>query len=386
MTQQGLSCSVVQLQRDGRAGYIDFEMSLFGNGVSRADVEFLYRASPVSPWLSDATISADNANHSEGNKMYGVPCSREGERSVFRWEITKDSLVSGMSCEIRLVLHPDPMLFSYYNGATFVESLLGSGHIVVEGRYYQKVVGFSSNGGLMVLDNTSFSVYLNGERTVVVSGLSYPSFALEKDDGNYIIADSGGNRIVEADPSGLIVKSRADALLWGGVKWLHYDSLTGNLLVSRGQYPRVHELSWDDRSYGTILWFYGQTSPGSAIGYLNNPIGISYMSDNRDVVLIADSGNDRVVVVDRTPAIPVVTHIGSVSFSGTPVPLQGVLATLSSGGLMQIVEGNGEKEYFGTTMSTHPALARALDLGAGTKNGLQWYKNLVFGAVTRGVD
>jgi hypothetical protein len=388
MTQQGLACDVVQLPGYGLSGYVDLGMTLFGSGVRRADATFLYRTSPGGEWLSDGAISADNAYHSVGNVMYGLPCSMQGTSNTIRWDISENSLGQGMRCEMRIELKPDPLVFSYYGGRTFAESLLGSGHIVLECKHEAQIVGYHSTGRLMGLTGTSF--YLADQNMNVemeVSGLLSPSFAQEKDDGNIIILDSGNGRILEVDPYGGVVKQSVPSLgLLVGSEWLHYDSLTGNLLISGGAYPRVYEMLWDDRSYGHIVWTHGQVAAGSGTGYLDNPIGVSYLSTNRDVVLIADSGNDRVVVVDRAPSGSVESHLYDVMFGSASVPVRNLQAVLSSGGLLRIVENIGEKELFSTSMAFHPALARALDLGGGAKNGLPQYENLVFGSITRGVN
>ena len=389
MTQQGLSCSIVQKQRDASVSYIDFEMSLFGNGVKRADVEFLYRTVAGNPWLSDAVIMADNAHHSHDNIMYGIPCSRLGTKNLIRWDISENNLSIGDWCEINIVLKPDPLTFSYYNGRTFVESLLGSGHAVVEGKYERKIVGCTSNGGLMGLTDSSFYLIdTNGDKIMEYGGLNLPSFAQEKDDGNYLVLDDSlagpAAYILEIDPEGTLVKQVATPESSWGMGWLHYDNLTGNVLVSGdntngGYLPKVYEVVWDARTPGVVRWFWEYNPPGRAGG-------VSYLSDDRDVILIADTGNNRVVVVDRTPSGDVESYIENVTFGSTSVPVNNLLAVLSSKGLVQILEGVGETENFNTTMSSHPALARALGLGSGTKNGLEWYDNLVFGPVIRGVD
>jgi hypothetical protein len=104
------------------------------------------------------------------------------------------------------------------------------------------------------------------------------------------------------------------------------------------------------------------------------------------VVLIADSGNNRVVVVDRTPPTSMESHIYAITLGTASISVKNLQAVLSSNGLIQLVENVGEEELFSTSIESHPALARALDLGDGTKNGLSQYKNLVFESIIRGVD
>jgi len=371
MLQGDVSCYLSVLAVNVSEAYADISLVMFSGVFDRANVSLQYRLSPSGEWLSDMAIEADNSILSSGSTMYGVQCSPWGWQNLARWNFKENRLTPGAYFEIRVLMLPVNSFFSYVSPYSLVETVLSSESRNMDAILEHKVVNRDSMGNYLCVSDTEFYVVdRQANRIMTAIGFNKPLHAQENLDGlhdsRYIVLDSGNNNIVEITSAGVPIKFFAGAGLLNNPSHFHYDALTRNLLVNGGSVPKVYELSWDDLSVGTILWSHGQAIPGSDDSHLNQPQGVAYDSSNRDVVVIADKGNGRVVMVNRVPPAETVDNVYNVSFEdgAVSVPLVDCYRVCLADGTLVITEGSGESQYFDEDPEQHPSLVRALSDGS----------------------
>lgn len=108
--------------------------------------------------------------------------------------------------------------------------------------------------------------------------------------GNILIADTGNNRVIEVDRAGQIVW-KFDRDMQAPVHAVRLD--TGNTLITDTGYNRVIMIN----PQGQSVWYYD----GAGTGPLNRPR--SAMPTRFGTYVIADTGNNRIIEVDRTKTI-----------------------------------------------------------------------------------
>ena len=119
-------------------------------------------------------------------------------------------------------------------------------------------------------------------------GVSNPNYAIQIYSGNYIVSDAGNSRIIELDPTlSTVIRS----YLTSGVVFFDYSEDNETLLITYGVGNAVIEVTWSEVDFGTIIW-QSTTS-------LNNPQCATYKQGNVNELVIADTGNNRIVFYDR---------------------------------------------------------------------------------------
>ena len=118
------------------------------------------------------------------------------------------------------------------------------------------------------------------------SGLNSPNYAIQINNGNYIISDYGNSRIIELD-SALTTILRTYSI--SNCVFFDYSEINETLLITSGNL--IKEITWSDIDFGTTIW---QSSYS-----LNNPSCATYKQDDVTKIVIADTGNNRIIKCDR---------------------------------------------------------------------------------------
>lgn len=165
-----------------------------------------------------------------------------------------------------------------------------------------------ANGNTLIVARTLLTVLeVAPDKSIVrsfgaKSGLGDPFTAFRLPNGNTLIADNKTSRVVEVSPAddivwqyGVFEKAAADNdhaegyLDWP--KWA-VRLTNGNTLIADDEGHRVLEVTPE----GTVAWSYGQPGvSGSGPGQLSHPVSAERLADGN--TLIADSGNDRALIV-----------------------------------------------------------------------------------------
>jgi len=119
-------------------------------------------------------------------------------------------------------------------------------------------------------------------------GVSNPNFAIQIYSGNYIVSDAGNDRIIELDSTlSTLVRSYAT----NGASFFDYSEDNETLLITYGVHNSVVEVTWSELDFGTILW--------QSTASLNSPQSATYKQGDVSKMVVADTGNNRVVLYDR---------------------------------------------------------------------------------------
>lgn len=164
------------------------------------------------------------------------------------------------------------------------------------------------NGNTVIVSRTQGTVLeVTPDKTIVWNSadhieLTDPFTAFRLPDGNTLIAENQECRVVEVSASGEIVwqygvtgqRAADNGYAEGYLDWPKWATrlANGNTLIADDEGHRVLEVTRD----GTVAWSYGQAGvSGSAPGQLSHPVSAERLADGS--TLIADSGNNRALIV-----------------------------------------------------------------------------------------
>lgn len=129
-----------------------------------------------------------------------------------------------------------------------------------------------------------------------------PFTAFRLPNGNTLIADNQACRVVEVTPEGVVAwqygitgeRASDNGFAAGYLDWPKWATrlANGNTLIADDEGHRVVEVTPE----GSVAWSYGQAGiAGAGPGQLSNPVSAERRADGSTI--IADSGNDRVIIV-----------------------------------------------------------------------------------------
>ncbi|MHA1506640.1 MAG: aryl-sulfate sulfotransferase [Candidatus Asgardarchaeia archaeon] len=120
-------------------------------------------------------------------------------------------------------------------------------------------------------------------------------------NGNTLIVDTGNDRVIEVDRDGNIVWcwDASDYFPDPGIEdWTHVNDAdrlpNGNTLISLRNFDMIIEVDRD----GNIVWSYGVTGNYSILRHQHNP---DPLPDGR--IIISDSENNRIVEIDKNGTV-----------------------------------------------------------------------------------
>lgn len=331
---------------------IELRITLFSTTFRYGSIAFFYKNNQFDDWMSDACIVSSSSKFKNGNELHGLPCSSNGAESRMIWNYRENGLTFGSGCVVKAVVIPSLNVSCQVDNFSRMENVFNDDRIINAG-LLGKVIGFDFNGNFIKIDSGEVSIIDPSSKKVIMSwsGFSNPVHAVGTDSGGLIILESNG-MITECDDGGIsIISSDASTMVLGNNGTLTLDHNTNNLLISGGDVSLVSEIIWGGIDHGKLLWNYIDAS-------LSNPTGAVY-GDGLETVLFCDSGNNNIVVIDRSYNPDVVTTIGTVSVNGKTLPLQNPFRCSMLNGVVYISEASGREEVFGETASTHPAMARS---------------------------
>ena len=180
--------------------YVDFDLVTFGEKWTKVDIAFEYRLTPKENWRTDAVIISTTADYLRENKLYGLTASKYGTTNSLRWKYSENNLFYSDTPEIRLRVLPRIRTFGSANSTYSISSAYGDSLVDLNAVTSHKCIGIDNNGRYMCVDSSSFYIMdsLNdASRLYSYSGVLNPNFAIHINSGNYIVSDSGNNRILE---------------------------------------------------------------------------------------------------------------------------------------------------------------------------------------------
>lgn len=360
-------------------GKIDLRLTLFSTEFKWVSVALLYKRDMLDEWRSDAAIVSSNARFRISNEMHGLPCSETGSESRLTWAHGANDIATGSRCIVKAVVIPSVVVSCATDEFSRFETLFKGGDRIIGRGIFGDAVGTDSSGNAVVIEDHFASIVdpATGEILVSSEPMTNPVSAVGTELGGMVVLDSDGT-ITEIDGNGDTVYTLdASAMATGEYATLSRHPATGNLLVSGGAVNAVSELAWGGPGHGTTLWNY--TDPS-----LSLPTGASY-GDGLEVVIFCDSGNNRIIIIDRSFSPESVSTVSSITIDGQILQLRQPVRCSMSNGVIYACEGQGRPEIFGETASLHPAMAR-IGMGTATgSNAIRQFSGMCFVPISRSV-
>ena len=366
---------------------IDVQVTLFSNKFSYADIEFWYRTDFGEQWVNDAFVSASTAKFINGNKLFRLPCSSTGYGNIIRWEYEKNSLTTGNNIQIKIKIIPSISTFNNYGYYTIVENVYSNMFNEIESIIPYKIISLDNYGNYLCFDQNRFIV-VDREKKIIMqySGIKNVVCCQQIWNDNYFILDNDDKKLTEISKNGDLIYEFQSTTLFSNPIYFVYDKYSNNVLLTDNKKHILYEISWNDINKGDVIWQYG--SFGTGINNLNYPT-VAIYDENRAIIWIADSGNHRIVKVDRSSFTDDVAIYDHFTKDNIDVSFNPISKMFSNKNDLILVEQTPEQEFFNTNRNLHPALARALDLkdgGIANKNNLEDYENLLFTPIIETID
>ena len=383
-----VSADVNVVQGTEFEGKIDVGLTLFSTSSKYASVAFYYKKNYLDEWRSDAKIIASPARFAYGNELHGLPCSILGSENVLTWDHESNGVAAGSSCLLKIEVIPSSTVMCLAEGFTWIETLFKGGDRIVEGRVKGKAIGLDCYGNSVVNGGYSFSVVDVDSGGVMFELNAFPkphhaAHAVGLPTGGLLaIGDNG--LIVESDSSGNVIKSFDASAFSSGSATIAFNEKTKTVLVSGGNIPQVTEISWSQSDSGSILWSFGGTVAGNDMNSLNFPTGVSY-GDGAETIAICDSGNSRVVIVDRSFVPQSVVAFNSISVGAVQTSMSAPAWCSVLGNKVYSCESFGKARKFSGTPASHPALARSGMVPASGEDSLPQYEGMCFIPIPRSI-
>lgn len=384
-TSYGTSVDIAIVPDSEGDGTISLRLTAFSPSSRWTSVALWYKSDPLGKWNDDMTIIASGAKASNGNEMYGIPCSITGEEIKLTWNHAANGVASGSRCMVKAVVLPAATVICSAEGYSWIETVFRGEHRITDGSIRGDVVGFDAFGGAIVIGENSVAVFdvTSREKLLEIDGIALPRHAAGLPNGNIVVITANG-MILEYDDDGKFIRSFNASALASGYPLLSIGRTTGNILVSGGNTPMVSEISWGGDDYGTLLWSLGGAEPGNDLTSLNSPMGASYGS-GAEIVILCDSGNNRMLSIDRSTVPQSVTNISSVMVGDYSTELLAPAWCVSLGDDVYVCELSGKPEAFSSTPSRHPSMARSGMAPAAGDDAIPQYSGMCFVPIARSI-
>jgi hypothetical protein len=380
----GVSVEIGAVRGTESEGRIQMRATLYSILTSMAGVTFSYRKDFLDAWHNDAVILSIDNGFIHNNELCCLPCSSEGSETTFVWDYTANGIATGSRCQVKASVIPSASALLRAGKFTIVEGISKNDARTIDRIIEGNAICIDDEGWAVIVDNHTVSRVSpdDGRVVLLAGGLNHPKSAFATGRGSCLILDDDYIREISNEGATIATFSIAGIVSEGAS--LSCDVSSGNILLAGGKIPKVYELVWRPPTVGTILWTYGQATPGSGAGFLDNPRYATY-GEGLETILICDYGNNRVVTVDRASIPEEVVTINSVIVGTTNLPMYHPIRCSQIDDIILICEEEGELETFSTNANSHPAMARAGVSMASGKNALSQYSGFKFVPIIRSI-
>jgi hypothetical protein len=275
--------------------FMEINVFVFSDKWRKVDISLEYQNQYTKEWHSDMILLTD-CEFIDKNKLFGLSASSDGEMSTIIWNFKKSNLQQGNSIKIRTKVLPRIFYSSMANNCNILTYGYDRNKIDIDNNtnnYF--VLGLNNNGDYIATDSDRIFILneFDGRPNSILNsweGVDNPSCAIQIYNGNYIIADTDNNRIIELDEN---LDNILQTYSVNQPVFIDYDEENSNLLISEINSNSVFEINWDLNNGGNYLvWTYPN--------FLSNPTCATYAFNNKDEIVISNSNNNQVIIYDKT--------------------------------------------------------------------------------------
>ncbi len=286
---------------DIQDGYVDFLITAFSERWSEFDASFEYKLDLEFKWKDDMAVVSDNSKQVEKNKLYGLSASKYGSANIIRWYFEYNRVFIGQNVHVRVNILPRIRSFSTSGRHHLVTETNNANMIKANGSSNEEIViGVNQSGQhickssdyICIRDIPNGDVIYTSKQDPIIYSLNDPQFAMQKLDGNYIIADTGNNRVIEVFSN---LSSIIKELSVSSPVFIDIFEKTNSILITRRTDDLIEEYTWDSDNYGVKIWGSDETSL-----VLSSPESATYKENDLQSIIISDTGNNKVVLYNKT--------------------------------------------------------------------------------------
>ncbi|MFA7219286.1 MAG: hypothetical protein WC119_02120 [Synergistaceae bacterium] len=273
--------------------YIELYLFAYSNKWDTFNAALEYRYHSKDVWKDDLTIISAEVNYIKGDKLYGLQASVGGYLNKIIWKFSDNYIHQGDIPQIRVRFLPSIRQFSKTDNNGILTSAYGVNKVdLIEQCSNYTVIGIDNYGNYIATDSTKLYVLSSiegaGVKVRQFNGVDNPSHAIQIYSGMYIVADTDNNRVIGLDKTLTNILIELPMLL---PQFVSYSEANDTLLVTTRNPDKVYEITWDENTTPNLLWV-------SDIS-LNDPSSATYSRNNKDKIVISDTGNNRIVFYDK---------------------------------------------------------------------------------------
>lgn len=273
----------------------DFSLIAYSEKWEKFDISFEYRAKKEDEWRKDAFLTMSNANKIAGNKIMGLDATKYGAINVLRWDYARNAITYGENIEVRIVILPRFRQFSTSGTSNIVSQIYGKNWADVDGASNVKVLNTNNDGQYICKVNSCVYIKdsLNEDATYSSCIFTDVTHAIHLPNRNYLVSDVGASELVEMNET---LSSVVRTFAISNVAFFDYHERNETILVTRKNSNTIEEYTWGEDSYGESIWS-SSSIPSLILAF---PESASYKVGDANSIVIADSGKNRIALVDRT--------------------------------------------------------------------------------------
>ena len=267
--------------------YVDIEIVAYSDRWSNFDAEIEFRERDGESWKDDMQIMFSTANTIDKNRLRGLSCSSTGGLNLIRWRYSKNGIKYGKSSQVRVKILPKYINFSTSNASWIISNNSGiNTSEFLDSSSKLKPININQSGKILALTSNSIQLHesLSSPAIYTYSGLSNPSFAMQILNGNYFIADTNNNLVLEISED---FGSLIDSFSVSSPIFLDYLEEIDTLLVTSST-GTIYEYI---RGSFNLVW----TSSTS----FNNLTSATYSKKDFNRIIASDIGDNSIKVIDR---------------------------------------------------------------------------------------
>lgn len=267
--------------------YVDIEIVAYSDKWSNFDILVEFRERDGEEWRSDMQVLFSTANSLDKNRFRDLVCSPEGSLNLIRWDYIKNNLKYGETPDIRIKILPQYRSFSTSNVSHLVSINSGINKSqFIDSSRKRKPISLNQSGEVISLNSDSIRVSETISSSVIYSysGLSSPSFAIQTLNGNYFVADTGNNRVIELNES---MSTVVTSISTSNPIFLDYSEDANVLLVTNSS-GVIYEYTIDPYN---LVW--------TSINSFSNLVSATYSNANNNRILATDLSDNTVYVINK---------------------------------------------------------------------------------------
>jgi len=268
--------------------YIDLVLTAYSEKWSRFDVSLQYKLG--DEWFDDFNVISSSANRIDKNRLLGISASKYGYQNTIRWKLNSNIVLSNSDIPVRVNILPLIKNFTTSGTSNIVSELHAGNSAEIVGISHSNMAIGTNNKGQWISYNSGtlrVSDVIDGQPLFSMGGFNNPSCVYSMWNGNYVVADTGNNRVVEIDGELSTILKAIDV---SDPSYVDYSESTETILITLRSSGRIEEYTWGD-DYGSKIWQSNLV--------LTSPESATYNQKNLDLIVVGDTGNNRIAIINR---------------------------------------------------------------------------------------